>query len=108
MPDNWRCNAATWGSDETARGFPRQLRRGPRHRTGPAGERRGVVPGAVPAAAAGDRLRAGLRPRRVAYWQALADADTLAAMRMTLTVAAISVPLNTAFGIPAAWAISKF
>ena len=43
-----------------------------------------------------------------AYWQALADADTLAAMRMTLTVAAIAVPLNTVFGIAAAWAISKF
>ena len=43
-----------------------------------------------------------------AYWRALADADTLAAMRMTLTVAAISVPLNTVFGIAAAWAISKF
>lgn len=43
-----------------------------------------------------------------AYWRALADADALAAMRMTLTVAAISVPLNTIFGIAAAWAISKF
>ena len=43
-----------------------------------------------------------------AYWRALADADALAAMRMTLTVAAISVPLNTIFGVAAAWAISKF
>jgi sulfate/thiosulfate transport system permease protein len=43
-----------------------------------------------------------------AYWHALADADALAAMRMTLTVAAISVPLNTLFGTAAAWAISKY
>ncbi|HLQ12129.1 MAG TPA: sulfate ABC transporter permease subunit CysW [Steroidobacteraceae bacterium] len=44
----------------------------------------------------------------VDYWQALGDGDALAAMRMTLTVAAISVPLNTVFGVAAAWAISKF
>ena len=43
-----------------------------------------------------------------AYWHALADADALAAMRMTLTVAAISVPLNTVFGTAAAWVISKY
>jgi sulfate/thiosulfate transport system permease protein len=43
-----------------------------------------------------------------AYWHALIDADALAAMRMTLTVAAISVPLNTIFGTAAAWAISKY
>ena len=43
-----------------------------------------------------------------AYWQALGDCDALAAMRMTLTVAAIAVPLNTVFGVAAAWAISKF
>jgi sulfate/thiosulfate transport system permease protein len=43
-----------------------------------------------------------------AYWHALADSDALAAMRMTLTVAAISVPLNTVFGTAAAWAISKY
>ncbi len=42
------------------------------------------------------------------YWHALGDADALAAMRMTLTVAAISVPLNTVFGTAAAWAISKY
>jgi sulfate transport system permease protein len=43
-----------------------------------------------------------------AYWHALIDADALAAMRMTLTVATISVPLNTIFGTAAAWAISKY
>jgi sulfate transport system permease protein len=43
-----------------------------------------------------------------AYFQALVDGDALAAMRMTLTVAAISVPLNLVFGLAAAWTISKF
>jgi sulfate/thiosulfate transport system permease protein len=43
-----------------------------------------------------------------AYLEALADGDALAAMRMTLTVAAISVPLNLVFGLAAAWTISKY
>jgi sulfate transport system permease protein len=42
------------------------------------------------------------------YFHALADPDTQAAIRLTLLVAAISVPLNTAFGIAAAWAVAKF
>jgi len=43
-----------------------------------------------------------------AYFHALVEGDALAAMRMTLTVAAISVPLNLAFGLAAAWLISKY
>jgi sulfate transport system permease protein len=43
-----------------------------------------------------------------AYMAAISDPDTLAAVRLTLTVAAIVVPLNTAFGLAAAWAIGKF
>ncbi len=43
-----------------------------------------------------------------AYFASFADADTRAAIRLTLITAAISVPLNTAFGIAAAWAIAKF
>ncbi|MBX3566886.1 MAG: sulfate ABC transporter permease subunit CysW [Rhizobiaceae bacterium] len=39
---------------------------------------------------------------------ALGDPDTLAAVRLTLTVAAIAVPLNLVFGVAAAWAIAKF
>ncbi|HZP67793.1 MAG TPA: sulfate ABC transporter permease subunit CysW [Rudaea sp.] len=39
---------------------------------------------------------------------ALADADTLASIRLTLLAAAIAVPLNTFFGIAAAWAVAKF
>lgn len=43
-----------------------------------------------------------------AYWRALREPDTLAAVRLTLLVAAIAVPLNTLFGVAAAWAITKF
>lgn len=42
------------------------------------------------------------------YVQSFRDADTLAAIRLTLMVAAIVVPVNTIFGIAAAWAIAKF
>jgi sulfate transport system permease protein len=38
----------------------------------------------------------------------LGDEDTLAAIELSLTAAAIAVPLNTVFGIAAAWAIAKF
>jgi sulfate transport system permease protein len=43
-----------------------------------------------------------------AYGNALTEPDALSAIRLTLTVAAISVPLNIAFGVVAAWAIAKF
>ncbi len=42
------------------------------------------------------------------YWASLAHPDSLAAIRLTLLVAAISVPLNVGFGLAAAWAIAKF
>ncbi|MBI2925330.1 MAG: sulfate ABC transporter permease subunit CysW [Verrucomicrobia bacterium] len=42
------------------------------------------------------------------YFKSLTDPDTKAAIRLTLTVAAISVPLNLVFGVAAAWAIAKF
>ncbi len=42
------------------------------------------------------------------YWESLTNADAWAAIRLTLLVAAVSVPLNTAFGLIAAWAIAKF
>lgn len=42
------------------------------------------------------------------YFASFKDEDTLAAIRLTLTVAAIVVPMNTVFGIAAAWAIAKF
>lgn len=43
-----------------------------------------------------------------AYVAALVEPDALAAIKLTLLVAAISVPLNIVFGISAAWAIAKF
>jgi sulfate transport system permease protein len=42
------------------------------------------------------------------YFEALTAPDTLAAIRLTLLTAAIVVPLNTLFGVAAAWAIAKF
>jgi len=42
------------------------------------------------------------------YLAALHTPDTLAAIRLTLTTAAIVVPVNTIFGVAAAWAIAKF
>jgi sulfate/thiosulfate transport system permease protein len=43
-----------------------------------------------------------------AYFSALSDPEALAAIRLTLLVAAISVSLNLVFGLIAAWAIAKF
>jgi len=43
-----------------------------------------------------------------AYAAAIAEPDALAAIRLTLLVAAMAVPLNIVFGIAAAWAIAKF
>ncbi len=51
-----------------------------------------------------EALRKGLD----VYWAAIADPDARSAIRLTLVAAAISVPLNLAFGIAAAWAIAKF
>jgi sulfate transport system permease protein len=58
-------------------------------------------------------------PLTVVFREALADGwtkafatlgneDTLAAIELSLIAAAIAVPLNTVFGIAAAWAIAKF
>src|SRR6202049_2518060 len=43
-----------------------------------------------------------------AYFSALSDPEALSAIRLTLSVAAISVGLNLVFGVVAAWAIAKF
>lgn len=42
------------------------------------------------------------------YWASLTEPDAVSAIRLTLTAAAISVPLNLLFGLAAAWAITKF
>jgi sulfate transport system permease protein len=43
-----------------------------------------------------------------AYIQSFADADTAAAIRLTLITALVVVPINTLFGLAASWAIAKF
>ena len=60
-----------------------------------------------------------ITPLLVVFWEAfrngfavyrasLIDPDALAAIKLTLLVAAITLPFNTLFGIAAAWGLSKF
>ncbi|WP_433750058.1 sulfate ABC transporter permease subunit CysW [Paenibacillus amylolyticus] len=42
------------------------------------------------------------------YIAALTEPDAMSALKLTLLVAAITVPLNTIFGVAAAWFITKF
>jgi sulfate/thiosulfate transport system permease protein len=49
-----------------------------------------------------------LRQGGEAYWEALQEPDAWSAIRLTLLVAAISVPLNLVFGIAAAWCVAKY
>ncbi|MBW4085296.1 sulfate ABC transporter permease subunit CysW [Paenibacillus sp. S150] len=42
------------------------------------------------------------------FLAALTDPDAASALRLTLLVAVITVPLNTLFGVMAAWAVTKF
>jgi sulfate transport system permease protein len=51
-----------------------------------------------------EAFRAGLW----GYWNAITEPDALAAIRLTLLVAAIAVPANVVFGLAASWAIAKF
>ena len=51
-----------------------------------------------------EAFSSGLAP----YFAALKDPDAIAAIRLTLIVAAISVPLNAVFGVAAAWCLTKF
>ena len=43
-----------------------------------------------------------------AYWDAIVEAEARSAFRLTLLAAAVAVPLNTIFGIAAAWAVTRF
>ncbi|CAO3402063.1 sulfate ABC transporter permease subunit CysW [Azospirillum palustre] len=43
-----------------------------------------------------------------AYWLALTEPDAVAAIELTLIVAAISVPANLLFGVAASWCVAKF
>jgi sulfate transport system permease protein len=60
-----------------------------------------VVPLAAVFASA---LRKGIE----VYFASIAESDALAAIRLTLLIAAVAVPLNMAFGIAAAWAVARF
>ena len=51
-----------------------------------------------------EAVRAGIG----ASWRAIAEPDALAAIRLTLLIAAIAVPANLVFGLAASWAIAKF
>ena len=51
-----------------------------------------------------EALREGFAP----FFEAIVEPDALSAIRLTLLVAAISVPLNILFGLAAAWSITKF
>ena len=50
----------------------------------------------------------GFRRGPLVFLESFADPDALAAIRLTLMVAAIAVPLNAVFGVAAAWTIAKF
>ena len=51
-----------------------------------------------------EALRAGLGT----YFTSVIEPDALAAIKLTLLVAAIAVPANVVFGLAASWAIAKF
>lgn len=42
------------------------------------------------------------------FWESITEPDAISAIKLTLLVAAISVPLNVIFGIAAAWSIAKY
>ena len=52
----------------------------------------------------GEALAKGI----ASFWAAIANPETWAAIRLTLITVAIVLPLNLAFGLAAAWAITKF
>ncbi|HEY7852976.1 MAG TPA: sulfate ABC transporter permease subunit CysW [Caulobacteraceae bacterium] len=63
-----------------------------------------LIIGAPLATVFGEALAKGLGP----FLEAFKDPDAQAAIRLTLLVAAIAVPLNATFGLAAAWSIARF
>ncbi|HET9552650.1 MAG TPA: sulfate ABC transporter permease subunit CysW, partial [Anaeromyxobacteraceae bacterium] len=59
----------------------------------------------VPAASV---LWEALRGGADVWWKAVSEPDAWAAIKLTLLVAAVAVPLNTIFGLAAAWSITRF
>jgi sulfate transport system permease protein len=57
---------------------------------------------------AGVVVAAALEDGVALWWRALVDPDALAAVRLTLLVAAIAVPVNAVFGLAAAWSVTRF
>jgi sulfate transport system permease protein len=49
-----------------------------------------------------------LRGGAAAWWAAVSDEETLSAVRLTLAVVLVTVPLNAVFGVCAAWAVARF
>lgn len=49
-----------------------------------------------------------LRRGPAVFFAAITEPEALAALRLTVTVALIAVPLNVVFGVAAAWAVTKF
>ena len=43
-----------------------------------------------------------------AYWSAVVEPETLNSLTLTALTAAIALPMNTAFGMAAAWAVTRF
>ena len=56
----------------------------------------------------GTVIAEGLKKGIEAWLAAVNEPDARSAIKLTLTVAAIAVPLNTVFGVAAAWLISKY
>ena len=56
------------------------------------------------AAVFGEALRKG----SAAYFEALREPDAWSAIKLTLLIAAITVPFNLVFGVAAAWCIAKY
>jgi sulfate/thiosulfate transport system permease protein len=50
----------------------------------------------------------GFRKGLAIFLESFTDPDAIAAIKLTLLVAAIAVPFNAIFGVAAAWAIAKF
>jgi len=53
-------------------------------------------------------LTQGLAQGVGAFWDAISEPDAISALKLTLFATAISVPLNLAFGLAAAWCVTKF
>ena len=53
-------------------------------------------------------FQAAFRDGAAAYWRAITEPDTTSAIHLTLLTALIAVPCNIAFGIAAAWAITRY